>query len=151
MLWDVAGVYRPIVVYCPHENPRENSGTTEPAAAPVVPHFPQFPISRGHNSQKHRNRAGTTDRSPVGMEEVIFGNVTVTEVRRGGALGRGYYRKGCFRTPLSPGRRKGRSAPLRNPYLIQYSPLSTPKLTEMLRLVYRMRNPKKHLPTGGVS
>jgi hypothetical protein len=34
------------------EIPRRNSGTTEPAAAPVVPLFPQPPDIRGHNSQK---------------------------------------------------------------------------------------------------
>ena len=29
-----------------------NSGTPEPAASPVVPHFPNPPDFRGHNSEK---------------------------------------------------------------------------------------------------
>jgi len=41
VVWDVAGVYRPMVVYRPHENTGENPGTPEPAASLVVPQFPR--------------------------------------------------------------------------------------------------------------
>lgn len=41
--------------YRPPENPCRNSGTTDPAAGPVVPLFPQPPFFRGHNSEKCGN------------------------------------------------------------------------------------------------
>jgi hypothetical protein len=47
------------------------------------------PNSRGHNSEKHRNRSGIIRRFPVGMDKVIFGNVTGADVWRGCGLGRG--------------------------------------------------------------
>jgi hypothetical protein len=58
------------------KNPSGNSGTTEPSAGPVVPRFPPPPDSRGNKTRKHGNRAGIIGRSPAGMGEVIFSNVT---------------------------------------------------------------------------
>jgi hypothetical protein len=56
---------------------------------PVVPHFPRPPYFRGHNSQKHRNRAGIIERPPTGTDEVLFSDVTRTENGRGCGLGGG--------------------------------------------------------------
>jgi hypothetical protein len=71
------------------KNPCGSSGTSEPAASPVVPLFPRPPEFRGHNFRKMRNRAGIIKRSPAGTDEVIFSNVMMTGSRRGCGLGRG--------------------------------------------------------------
>jgi hypothetical protein len=41
-----------------------------------------------------RNRAGITERSPTGTDEVVYSNVTKTDSGRGCGLGRGGYRPG---------------------------------------------------------
>jgi len=59
----------------------ENSGTPEPAASPDIPHFPQSPNFRGHNSEKCGTGAGIIQRFPTGTDEVEYSNVTKTESR----------------------------------------------------------------------
>jgi hypothetical protein len=66
----------------PVKSPFGNSGTSEPAAGPVVPLFPQPPVFGGHNSRKRGIRTGIIEKSPAGMGEVIFGEVTSVERRR---------------------------------------------------------------------
>jgi hypothetical protein len=80
---DQAGRYRRMERLSRSKNPCGNSGTSEPATNPVVPHFPHPPDFRGHNSEKRRNQAGTIERSPAGTDEVIFSDVTAAERGRG--------------------------------------------------------------------
>ena len=49
---DPAGWYRQMERLSPSKNPCDNSGTSEPAMSPVVPHFPRPPNFGGHNSEK---------------------------------------------------------------------------------------------------
>lgn len=66
-------------------SPVGKTGTSEPVKCLVVPLFPHPPKTRGHNSEKHRNRAGIIDGSPAGMKEVIFSDVAGIRrwIRRG--------------------------------------------------------------------
>ena len=75
-----------------------NSDTTETSEDPVVPLFPQFPDSRGHNSQKRGIRAGIIWQSPGGMEEVVFSDVPGPEKQRHmvweeEGIGRGWFKE----------------------------------------------------------
>jgi len=65
----------------------ENSGTPEPAASPVEPHFPHPTDFRGHNSGKMRNRAGIIQQSPTGTDEVGYSNVTKAKKQEGMCFG----------------------------------------------------------------
>ena len=79
------------------KNPCENSGTTEAATSPVIPHFPHPPNFRGHNSEKTRNRAGIIQRFPTGTDAVEYSRVTETERRMGCGLGgTRHRRRGIF-------------------------------------------------------
>ena len=78
------------------KNTLGKTGTTEPVKYPVVPLFPHPPKTRGHNSQKHRNRAGIIDGSPAGMREVIFSDVTGIRGRKGRGFGSGWNQAGCW-------------------------------------------------------
>jgi hypothetical protein len=82
------------------KNPCGNSGTSEPAASPVVPLFPRLPDFRGHNFRKMRNRDGIIERSPAGKDEVICSDVTAAERGREWGLGRGRGPDGRYACPL---------------------------------------------------
>ena len=62
---------------------RGNSGTTEPAASPVVPLFPLPPKRGGHNSQKCGTGPGKQGGFSTGINEVTCSNVWIAEVRAG--------------------------------------------------------------------
>lgn len=51
---------------------------------------------RGYNSEKRGIRARTDERSPAGIDEAVFSNVTRAENGRGCGLGRGGYQEGVF-------------------------------------------------------
>ena len=50
--------------YHPHENPRRNSGTKEPAVSPVVSHFPHaknYEVTIHKNAEPGRNGQDISD------------------------------------------------------------------------------------------
>ena len=100
VVWVMAGVYPQNGVCRPPENPFGNSGTTEPAASPVVPLFPHPRYFRGHNSEKCGTGTGITGRSLTGTNKVIYSRVTKAEIRWGCGLGHGDTGRGiCLHPP----------------------------------------------------